>query len=363
MKFSLLLIDDNDSTLQVLRRDVSKLLPDAEVRVWGPGIEDSREPLAAFTELVDDNTLLVVTDYDLTEQGRTGLFGSTIVGWCHSKAIPVGDYSRGNKGALPDRPSLFELRVPSSPEQAAAFVVRAFDGFRRVREHIQNSDKRLDKMRSPAAVLAGLLGRPDMESQFTLYGAQLSTNSVLRERVMRAADADVSVSEDERSRVLGYVVGHLLLNSILEFPGPILSLRALTAYCGCGDSESHALADVFDGSTYTGPFSEGEKYYWLSDVDDRLAELLGGLPDSKEFDTPGELHREAIELHMRRPLARPSCARCSGKNGGFICPFTSRVVCQLPDCSVSSGSWVPRGAVLCRIERDFYDEWGPALGI
>src|SRR5438128_2603593 len=115
-KPSILLIDDNEELLKQLRSELEdQLAPDGvDVRTWTP-VEEDRSPEQLFWSFVDDDTFLVVTDYDLTGRGKTGLFGPSIVGWCQSKAIPVGDFSRGMARALPAEPNLFELRVPTGP--------------------------------------------------------------------------------------------------------------------------------------------------------------------------------------------------------------------------------------------------------
>jgi hypothetical protein len=177
-----------------------------------------------------------------------------------------------------------------------------------------------------------------------------------------AGGKDADPDANERRRILVYVIGHLLLNAVLRFPGPILSLRALTAYTGVSETETETMTAVFEAARYVGPFAELGPYFWASAVDDRLADLMSALPAEFEAETQGEWHREAIELNLNRKLARHTCPRCNGQNGGFYCPLTARAVCIRQDCSVGSNSWIPQGATLCRIEREYYDEWSPILG-
>jgi len=128
---SILLIDDDPKLLDELAKQLAALIKDeAEIRLWVP-TKDEADPQSTFAQKIDAGTLLVVTDYDLTAQGRTGLFGASIVGWCQARAIPVGDFSRGNSGALPKEPNLFELRVPTDAAQAAVFIAGVFRALRR----------------------------------------------------------------------------------------------------------------------------------------------------------------------------------------------------------------------------------------
>ncbi|WP_144023054.1 hypothetical protein [Burkholderia sp. AU15512] len=362
--FSLLLIDDTTKFLDELASDLGKLFneDEVEIRTWEP-TKDEANSLDVFDRLVDDNTILVVTDYDLTSKGRTGLFGSSIVGWCQARAIPVGDYSRGNNNSLPKEPNLFELRVPTDPEESAKYIASVYRGFKWIRERLAANPIILEKG-SPSAVLAELLDVPDLEDQFGLYGGRFGTaNGALLDRIMRTAPDDIEPSDEERKSLLGYIVGHLLLNSVLRFSGPILSSNALAAYVASSDSEIGELRKVFSEAAYSGPFSELDHFFWLWKVDELLEGFASGLAADFSADTHGELNRAAVEVKLGRPLALHGCSRCSGKNGGFWCPFTRRVVCQKGECSVGSNSWIPRGARLCRVERDFYDEWAPILGI
>jgi hypothetical protein len=162
--------------------------------------------------------------------------------------------------------------------------------------------------------------------------------------------------------LLAYVIGHILLNAILKYPGPILSEEALCAYLAVAQDQIDVVAKIFGPARYSGPFSEMRRYYWHESVNQILDDLTTAL-DDQEFETFGELNREAVERNLGRKLNRHGCSRCIGQNGGFYCPFTRRPVCTRSDCSVGASSWIPQGAQLCRIEREFYDEWAPLLGL
>lgn len=173
---------------------------------------------------------------------------------------------------------------------------------------------------------------------------------------------DVDMNEEQKRRLLSYIVGHLLLNVILRFPGPLLNRKALAAYLAIAEAEIVKIEKPFASAQYIGPFSDIEPFYWLTDVDATLNGMSQALPAECSPETPGQLNREAVEAALGVKLARHGCPRCQGLNGGFLCPFTERTVCQLAICSVASNGWIPAGARLCRIEKDFYEEWAPMLG-
>jgi len=355
---SILLVDDKKEVLDEITALLEPELAsdDVEIRQWIPS-EAEPDAHVAFQSKVNADTTLVVTDADLTSKGQLGLFGASIVAWCQSLAIPVGDYSR-NLAALPKAPELFELRVPSDPTKAAKFIAAVFRGFRDISVALAN-DQALFAKRSPATVLATLLDQPEIESQLSLYALRLGAASgALVDRV-----EEEQPSASYKRALLTYIAGHLLLN-VLRFPGPILSLVGLKAYLASDDAGAADVTALFEPVRYKGPFADLDQYFWLSGVDAVLDELMKALPPDLKTETSGELHRIAIEKALSRELAKHSCPeRCHGQNGGFFCPFTVRTVCQRSDCSVGSNSWIPQGAKLCRIERGFFEEWAPILGL
>lgn len=354
---AILFIDDKPEQVRELTKSVGTQLKGetVELRTWIPTKTD--DPKQVFDQKISTDTTLVVTDHDLTE-GQTGLFGSTIVEWCQQRAVPVADYSR-QIGALTKEPDLFEIRVPHA-DDAARFIAGVFRGFDSIHNSIAK-DADLWKERSPSAALAHVVDAPDAEADFALYAIRLASSSgALTSRVMKAASPEQEPSEEAKLGLLSYIVGHLLLNAVLRYPGPILSLRALQAYLGTDDAGSRKVLDVFESARYRGPFAELDIFHWLSGIDEILERLI---PDDISTETNGELHRIALERALNTTFARHPCPRCHGQNGGFLCPFTSKIVCLRADCSVGSNSWIPQGARLCRIEREFFDELSPILGL
>jgi hypothetical protein len=327
-----------------------------EVRTWLPSSDDGNAE-ERFAQHVDGDTILVVTDYDLTSGGKTGLFGSTIVDWCNRRLVPVGDYSRGNRAKLPKEPDQYEIRVPQDTTAAAQFILSVFDGFNAIRIALKNNWTRLSQKRSPAAILADILSRPLEESRLALYGVKIGApNSTLMESISQHANVDL-----EKQRFIGYIIGHLLLNVILRFPGSIIDCEALAAFLAVNKSEMQSLKDTFAPAIYEGPFSSTEPLYWLSDVEGIL-ESLQSVGETDNSATIGKVNRQILEHTLNRKFALHDCPRCHGEEGGFICAFTHKTVCLRSDCSVASNAWIPQGARLCRIEKIYYDEWAPMLG-
>lgn len=358
---SLLLVDDDEAQLMTLAADLQGRLKDrgAEVRTWVP--RKGEDAMAKLRSLVDSSTVLVVTDWDLSTEGLTGFFGPTVVGWCQQHAIPVGDFSRKTANALPSEPNFFELRVPTD-NTAPAYVEQAFRGFHAIRTELATRPERFVQLRSPSAVLATMLDRPDLEPQLALYSPQLgSSSSSLLQRILNAVPEEVEAGKGEKLELLAYIAGHVLLNAVLKYPGPILSREALCAYFAVSDKAFEPLAQLFVEARYEGPFAGSGDFFWRDLIDDAVEALGEGSDD--DAATSGALNRQAAERALGTSLPRHECDRCAGENGGFYCPFKRRPVCTRSDCSVSSSSWLPDGARVCRVEYDFYEEWAPLLGL
>lgn len=365
MTRTILLIDDNEEFLGELETELkSRLKEVALIVTWVPRKDDF--PSQTFEKLLDDNDIrLVVTDYDLTKQGQLGFFGATVVDWCQNRGIPVGDFSRGNASSLAQEPNLFELRVPVDSNDAAAdYVAAVFRGFTGIRDAIDANDTLLSQ-RSPAAALALLLGAKGLESQFSQYGIRYGgANSALIDRVSETAPEHLKPAKEKKAALLAYIMGHLLRNAVLRFPGPILTGEALAAYLAVDQAVESRYLPAFASARYVGPFAELDDYYWTRQVDEVLSGYDDKVPENDQFASTGSYNRARIEAGLGVKLTlSTACGRCDGTEGGFLCPFTHRTVCQRPDCSVVSNVWIPAGARLSRFERDFYDEWAPILGM
>ena len=359
---SVLIVDDEKDKLESLTKGVRSALDRAEVRKWLPS--DGEDPLLAFTRLVGDDTILVVTDLDLSRAVK-GLFGYSVVAWCQTRFIPVGDFSRGYREALSKEPDLFQLRVPREEAQAVAYIVRVFEGFRGIREGIERHAELLSKGQSPAQVLATLLGRRGMESQLAPYLSRPGLfNSSLLDTLTSGEHGNEDAKTAEKTKLLTYILGHVLVNAVLKYPGPILSEGPFCAYLATSEKNIVQIAEVFEDAMYTGPFDGGERLFWRDKVDEIVEELSmkHDVADS-DFQSFGDYHRAVMMKTLGDSLANHECERCGGVKGGFWCPFKKRAVCERSDCSSTASSWVPSGAYACRVERVFFDEWAPILGL
>lgn len=351
----LLLIDDEEDRLTTLADSLRRHLdPDAvKITPWLPNIDE--DPFERFQREADGGVRLVATDQDLT-RSRSGLLGTSIASWAQDRYIPVCNFSRHPQRKLPRERNFFEIRVPSeaTEDNRAAYIARIFSGFESLRAHVEASSPRTGL----AQLLAEALGIPTLVDDLTPFvtSVGLANASLLQGR----RDVDRTPSEHERVELLAFMLGHTLLNAVLEFPGPIIDRQALAAYCATGPNDAPALASLFADAEFTGPFAEPGGYFIKSLVDERIDSLAESLDTDATDD---QYNRVAVESALGE-LHPHGCDRygCGGTRGGFWCPFVARAVCDRSDCSVQASAWIPRGASLCRVEKDYFDEWSPLLG-
>lgn len=350
-----LVIDDEEDRLQALALSVRAALGHTVgVRTWRPTSGED-DPLDRFEHEVQAGLALIVTDDDLTKS-KLGILGSSVTTWAQDRFIPVCNFSRKPERRLPRERNFFELRVPpqrDDEEARAAYVARIYSGFEQMRRYIVDADHG----RPISELLAGAMGQAQLSDDVAPFLTSVaSANSSLMQAVL---GEQARPSDTERADVLTFILGHVLVNAVLEFPGPILSRRTLTAYCGVAEQMEDQLAQLFDSATYDGPFSAPLMYFQRRAVDRRIDELGEEIVDAA--DEPDEYARAVVERVLGSVLPH-GCHRCGGTRGGYWCPFTRRAVCNRADCSVLSNTWIPRGATLCRVEHDYFEELAPLLG-
>jgi hypothetical protein len=349
----LLFIDDKEGQLTHLPAKVEPLLAGTNISidVWRPAAGDALR--TTLVEKLEPRPTLVVTDHDLTEAGAAGLLGGGVISWCRAHAIPVGDYSNKFASEL-EEPDLFEFRFSADAPTAAGEIADLAKGFVTLPSLLAAVT---DEGGSGwSYTLAAALDRAGLASAFSLYSAR--TGASHRAEIERLTD---QYGEPQARKLLEtYVVGHLLNNGILRYPGPILDALALCSYLAISDDNVDVAAELFAAARYNGPFGGLNRFFWQTDVDERLIALAeaAGVDD----DLDDAMVRRKVVSHHLEPGLHP-CTHCDGSRGGFRCPYTGRTTCDLPECSVPTTSWIPQGAYLTRVDRDYFERWAPLLGM
>lgn len=360
----ILLVDDKPDEIAALKKALEENIDEraVEICLWAPGGEEG-DPDDLLTEHAGDNIAFVVTDYDLTKGGMRGFQGANVRNWCQRQLIPVADFSRGHLDKLPSQPDLFGMRVPIPDLNASVhYIFGVYDGFSQI---VSAVEQHYSDSHNISSLTAKILGRDYLEPSLSLYFSRLSSSNPWVTNRLMSIKEDVGEEDHEQTvRVIAYVIGHVILNLVLEYPGPILSDSTLSAYLAVGNDDALEFIKKCGIKEYKGPFASLGARYWREDVDEYI-ELILNEEETSPPDDSALLNRYAVEACLKRTTSIHSCRRqgCEGQRGGFWCPFSKRTVCWREDCSEGSTAWIPDGADLCRVERDFFDEFAPLLGL
>ena len=358
-KDSILLIDDNAEKLDKVSSVLSKKLKPkgVEVRNWIPSIENFNS-IENIDNMLKRNPILVVTNYGLPG-GLKNVYGPAVVNSCKANLIPVGEFSNQVNLDFLQKPNLFDIRISCESREIPTYITHIYSGFKTIRKFLDTSTGILNSNLHLSEIIAGILGRKELHYEFYRYTENMDrAGNNLFIYMTEHSNSTNSSKQKVLKNMLSYVIGHLILNSILKFPGPIISENALCSYLSIKKPTDGTLSKVFAKAKYKGPFSKLDQYYWRRDVDTILYNKSANI----NGDYPGEgAYNRAILNNLGVPVEAFNCKKCSGDRGGYFCPFTKKTVCADTSCSVSTEGWVTLGADLCRIERNFHDKWSPLL--
>ena len=360
-KNHILIIDDkldhSKKMSEMLKKEYN--LKAGEIDVWDPK-SGHNDPFKAIEAKLDEGPTLVICDFDLTEKsGIRGLFGPLISKMCHSRLIPVGEYTRKDIFKIPTTTNLFNISIDRDNCTAAAEIVAVYRGFKTINKLVADDAQSISQDLSYSNVLARILGREYLYYEFSKY---MDSFERVNEFLIQYLENKENFGNDlelAKNRVISYVIGHVLLNTVLRYPGPILSEQILCSYLSISKKEKVWLKNNFQKAIYHGPFSEMGTYYWLEIVDniiDKNSKDIGNVSYVGAFN-------QAVVKNMKKDIKLHKCKRSKTEcqKGGYYCPFTKQTVCEHENCSVISTGWIPIGANICRVEREYFDTWQPIL--
>ena len=358
-KDNILLIDDDTENLGEVSTVLSrKLKPKGvEVRNLIPQSFDANL-LENIRKMLKKNPMLVVTNFGLPG-GIRNFFGPAIVNSCKAHLIPVGEYSNHVNAEFIQKPNLFDISIPNEGTCIPSYIAEIYSGFKNVRDYLDSTPGILNKNMHLSEIIAQITGREELHHEFYRYTENMDrAENNLFIYMTEHSNYTSNSKRKVLKNMLSYVIGHLILNSILKFPGPIISEDVLCSYLSIKKPADSKLSKVFAKAKYKGPFNKINQYYWRREIDTILYKSSENLNE----DYPGEgAYNRAILGNLGVSVEAFNCTRCKGVRGGYFCPFTKKTVCADTNCSVSTEGWVTLGADLCRIERNFHDEWSPLL--
>lgn len=369
----IILIDDKPEMQAKLRAALEPLVVGQyEIEIWGAAEVQERYNANSDVHNSESNAdedvwyryfsserniAIVVADHDLSGYGAVRISESAIADACRQAATPICTYHRAPSSrstgqslrGIYGQTKSFTITLDMSPgndEFAAQHIISLAKGFEFISENFSAISDDVKKQ-GPAAILAHILGRPGLVSAFALYasGPSLASDAIYHIGQNKNTRAEVTKDLDAR---LPFILGCWLSNYILPFPGLILSTKAAASYLNISAPEFLVNAEEFLVAQYTGPFSDIEKYWWRTDLDQLLI-------DSESEDGKEYLEKKGIAVS-------PSiCFSKKTSPAGYFCIVQKEAISL--DASVGNLGWIPQGAYLSRIDQDIYDTVAHMMGI
>lgn len=298
----------------------------------------SREPY--------DGATLLVVDRDLSKSKTfLGLSVNAVAGAAKRLAIPICSYAR--QPAPEDykwRARWEEEHVILSAEnddELARQAVLAARGFGEIAAKLPGIMKETGK--SPAKILAALLGKPEYSDKIALYS--VGDQNRLPEILAKAKD------ETDHVKRMGCFLGYWLWDSLLRYPGLLVNEVAAASYLNIATDhfQKPEVRAIFGAALYEGPFANSKRpQWWRGMLDDIVS---------------GENCSDGLELARKNVSStiNPSqCCEDPSKPAGYYCIISGQPVSL--ENSRGGLSWFPRGADLTRISKTQFEEYGPWLG-
>lgn len=198
-----------------------------------------------------------------------------------------------------------------------------------------------ERPKDSAALLAKLLGRPDLENRVRLF---VSGDQRMGAELLSSPDHNISRQAT--------IFGTWIYDSLLKYPGLVVNEVAAASYLNIDESEfaSPDVRDLFSHARYEGPFVSKLRTLWWRDM---LDEIL--------LEEDAEEGATYAASKLGRAVSPCKCSASGETPAGFYCMITKRPVSE--DYSVGGISWFPPGADLARIVTSKYDELAPWLGL
>ena len=322
-KNHILIIDDDPKEINDVAENLKKEynLKEDEIVIWGPKSGDN-DPLIAIEDKLEAEPTLVICDFDLTGKGGfNGLFGPVIEKMCHSRLIPVGEYTVNNKFQIPSTPNLFNIHVDKDSVTATAEIAAAYKGFILINELVNEKSYVGNGDLNYSNILARILNRGHLYYEFSKYLDSFErVNEFLIQYLENNAESlnDDEDFESTKNKVIAYVIGHVLLNTVLRYPGPILSERILCSYLSISESETNWLKDFFQRAIYKGPFSELGTFYWLETINDIVEENSDEIGNISYVGAFNQAVVKKINKNIKLFECKKTGLEC--QLGGYYCP-------------------------------------------
>ncbi|MEM1057633.1 MAG: hypothetical protein AAGK14_00150 [Verrucomicrobiota bacterium] len=368
MKKIFLFEDDDSERAQisnalkkVFRRKATIIEFPANQSVETTGTLESRVASNIAQDRVDIG--MIICDQDLSSyieyQGLSGLSAEVVTTVAREYGIPIAIYGRGEsdliadkirqKRGFLDRRFFLELGIRGDMQKFAKSSLGFFEGCRRISDYIEKklfSNEHSECVYSnPAAILADILGRPEIETRLRLYssGDQQYLESLLF----------INSKDDPQmaSKAISCEISYWLWESILRFPGLLLNEIAASSFLNIDVNQfnKEKVRALFKKALYKGPFGEIRNYWWRDDLEELL--VKNDCEDGYALAKKSGL----------RGLRTCRCSVDGSEKAGYYCMLTDSPVGYKN--SVGKIPYFPAGADLSRISKSSFYKIAPWAGI
>ncbi len=261
-----------------------------EVRNWVTRVENISS-LANIDKILKINPILEVTNYGFPD-GLKNIYGPAVVNICKANLIPVGKYSKHVDNDFIENPNLFDIIIPYKSDNLATYIAHIYDGFKMIQEHLNLNPQISDYEMNLPKIMTNIVRRDNMYNDFFWYTKNITDNNLAKYMTENSNFSGKS-KKTLIKYILVYVIGHIFLNSVLKYPGPILSEDALCSYLSIKKPAPDALQKLFSGAKYKGPFCKLNRFYWRRDVD--IIMYSKGKNLNRNYPREGAFNRAVLE--------------------------------------------------------------------
>lgn len=352
---TVLYFEDTQANADEILPELTKLLGDVAAVEHFVATEDTEEMFDTRLEAeilarrdAEKDIVFILSDADLSRVPHfKGLSDANIRKVSTALGIPSAYYSSNLTGLSflkADQAGDGKILLDKSDVRNLATEVNALvRGFMAITASLATI-KVMEKGTRPqdsAALLATLLGRPELENRVRLF---ISGDQRMGAELLSSPDHDL--------RRQSSIFGTWIYDSLLKYPGLVVNSVAAASYLNISEAEfgTAEVRSLFDSAIYEGPFAcESRQLWWRDQLDELLLEE--DADDGAAFAT----------AKIRRTVTPCKCSESGEAPAGFYCMITKKPVSE--EYSVGGISWFPPGADLARIVTTKYDELAPWLGL
>jgi hypothetical protein len=191
-----------------------------------------------------------------------------------------------------------------------------FEGCRHIHVFVEETIFRRFKKRTkpksgtPSSWMCALLGRPEIQTRLSLYGAG-------DQQYLEGLATVNALAEPRRAcRIISSELSYWLWESILRFPGLLLNEIAAASFLNIDerDFSKKEVRALFKKALYEGPFSNVSSRWWQDDLQNILKQNKA---------------KSGLEFTKRKGFSTISSCKCSvdpKEDAGYYCMLSEKPV-------------------------------------